>query len=509
MDVTGLDNLEWLSRFIDQTPGDREFGGKPRQVPGACWSRVEPFEPPNPKLALWSKEMGDKLNLERGHDSTLGGGSVVDGMQPYAQRYGGHQFGNWAHQLGDGRAITLGEVQLPDEVLELQLKGAGTTPYSRFADGKAVLRSSIREFLCSEAMFHLNVPTTRALSLVTTGEMVVRDVMYDGNPAPEIGAVVCRVAPSFIRFGSFQIHTADGHHDTLRQLLEHTVKNHFPQHSVADDNARISWLTHIAEKTAIMISHWMRVGFVHGVMNTDNMSIHGLTIDYGPYGWLENYDHNWTPNTTDSSRRRYRYDQQPQIGAWNVARLLESIAPLMDDVELLYQVLERYNQYYSELQNSMWLEKLGMENLQESDETLVDELTSLLQQVETDMTIFFRLLSNTKQPDITLLKEAFYDQEKIPMEEWNVWLNKWWKRVDGEPNRDKMNKVNPKYVLRNWMAQLAIDGAEEGDFSICEEIYQLLKNPYCEQPEYEEKWFKKRPEWARHRVGCSMLSCSS
>jgi uncharacterized protein YdiU (UPF0061 family) len=509
MGVTGLEKLEWLSRFIDQTPGDKQIGGKPRQVPGVCWSRVKPSIPPNPKLILWSKEMADKLKLERGHELVLGGGSVVDGMQPYAQRYGGHQFGNWAHQLGDGRAITLGEVQLPDEVLELQLKGAGTTPYSRFADGKAVLRSSVREFLCSEAMFHLNVPTTRALSLVKTGEMVTRDVMYDGNPAPEIGAVVCRVAPSFIRFGSFQIHTADGNYDALRQLLEHTIKNHFPQHSVADDNARVNWLTHVAEQTAIMISNWMRVGFVHGVMNTDNMSIHGLTIDYGPYGWLENYDHDWTPNTTDSSRRRYRYDQQPQIGAWNVARLLESIAPLMDDVELLYQVLERYNQYYSELQNSMWLEKLGMENLQESDETLVDELTSLLQQVETDMTIFFRLLSAVEKPDITLLKAAFYDQDNIPVKEWKVWLNKWWKRVDGMPNRDKMNEVNPKYVLRNWMAQLAIDGAESGDYSICEELYHLLKQPYAEQPEFDEKWFQKRPEWARHRVGCSMLSCSS
>lgn len=509
MGVTGLENLEWLSRFIDQTPGDSETGGKPRQVPGACWSRVEPFAPPNPKLALWSKEMGDKLNLDRGHDLALGGGSVVDGMQPYAQRYGGHQFGNWAHQLGDGRAITLGEVQLPDEILELQLKGAGTTPYSRFADGKAVLRSSIREFLCSEAMFHLNVPTTRALSLVTTGEMVVRDVMYDGNPAPEIGAVVCRVAPSFIRFGSFQIHTADGNYDALRQLLEHTVKNHFPQHSVADDNARISWLTHVAEQTAIMISHWMRVGFVHGVMNTDNMSIHGLTIDYGPYGWLEDYDTNWTPNTTDSSRRRYRYGHQPQIGAWNIARLAESIAPLMDDVELLYKVLEHYDTKYVESQNSMWASKLGIQNFSEKDESLIVELNSILQEVETDMTIFFRLLSSIESPNIHHLSDAFYNPENIPSEQWNIWLNKWWDRVDGEPNRDQMNNANPKYVLRNWMAQLAIDGANEGDFSICEELYQLLKNPYREQPEFEEKWFKKRPEWARHRVGCSMLSCSS
>ena len=509
MAVTEMEKLEWLSRFVDQTPGDREVGGKPRQVPGVCWSRVNPSAPPNPELVLWSNEMADKLNLARGHGSVLGGGSVVDGMQPYAQRYGGHQFGNWAHQLGDGRAITLGEVKLPSEVLELQLKGAGTTPYSRFADGKAVLRSSIREFLCSEAMFHLNVPTTRALSLVTTGEMVVRDVMYDGNPAPEIGAVVCRVAPSFIRFGSFQIHTADGNYDTLRQLLDHTVKNHFPQHSVADDNGRINWLTHVAQQTAIMISHWMRVGFVHGVMNTDNMSIHGLTIDYGPYGWLEDYNTNWTPNTTDASRGRYRYGQQPQIGAWNIARLAESIAPLMDDVELLYNVLENYDAKYVESQNSMWSNKLGIEDFSENDESLIVELNAILQEVETDMTIFFRLLSSITTPEITHLSDAFYNPENIPREQWNNWLNKWWGRVEGKPNRDKMDNDNPKYVLRNWMAQLAIDGAKEGDYSICEELYQLLKNPYSEQPEFEEKWFKKRPEWARHRVGCSMLSCSS
>jgi uncharacterized protein YdiU (UPF0061 family) len=389
------------------------------------------------------------------------------------------------------------------------LKGAGRTPYSRFADGKAVLRSSIREFLCSEAMHHLGVPTTRALSLVTTGEMVTRDMMYDGNPAPEIGAVVCRVAPSFIRFGSFQIHTADGNYETLRTLLDHTIKHHFPSHDITDDNGIVAWLKHVAETTAEMISHWMRVGFVHGVMNTDNMSIHGLTIDYGPYGWLEDYNPNWTPNTTDSSTRRYRYGHQAQIGAWNIARLAEAVAPLMDDVESLYSVLEHYENKYIEFQNSSWGNKLGIDDFQDSDEALVIELNELLQKVETDMTIFFRLLSHTESPTVEGFTQSFYDSENIPVDEWNKWLDKWWKRVSGNPNRNAMLNANPKYVLRNWMAQLAIDAAEKEDYSVCEMLHSLLKNPYDEQPEHEDAWFQKRPEWARHRVGCSMLSCSS
>jgi uncharacterized protein YdiU (UPF0061 family) len=253
----------------------------------------------------------------------------------------------------------------------------------------------------------------------------------------------------------------------------------------------------------------MRVGFVHGVMNTDNMSIHGLTIDYGPYGWLEDYNPGWTPNTTDSATRRYRYGQQPKIGAWNLARLCEAMVPLMEGPSQLHEALEAYSQSYGELQNQMWAGKLGLGSFIESDEELIVELNALLQEVETDMTIFFRLLCSIEQPNIESLSDAFYDPSNIPTKLWNSWLNKWWKRVNGLPNRSEMVVSNPKYVLRNWMAQLAIDAAESGDFSVCEELFNLLKNPYQEQPEFEEKWFQKRPEWARHRVGCSMLSCSS
>ena len=509
MGTDSFTELKWFNHFLQGTPGDQEIGGKPRQVPHACWSRVQPTQVPDPVLRLWSEEMATALNVKPDASDILGGNRIVNGMDPYAQRYGGHQFGNWANQLGDGRAITLGEVDTGKQRLELQLKGPGRTPYSRFADGKAVLRSSIREFLCSEAMHHLGIPTTRALSLVTTGEDVVRDVMYDGNPAPEQGAIVCRIAPSFLRFGSYQIHSMNGDINTLRTLVDFSVKQHFPNHTTASDEGLVNWLKHVGEETAHMISEWMRVGFVHGVMNTDNMSIHGLTIDYGPYGWIEDFNPNWTPNTTDARTGRYRFGQQAQIGAWNFARLLESISPLMEEPERLYQCLDSYYSAYEGANNSMWSRKLGFDEFLEGDELLVKELTANLQLVETDMTIFFRLLSTLEEPVIEHLAFAFYDPTTIPRDEWNQWLQKWWNRTNGQPNREAMLASNPKFVLRNWMAQLAIDAAEKGDYSIAESLYELLKKPYNEQMEHEEQWFQKRPEWARHRVGCSMLSCSS
>ena len=509
MEMGSLSSLNWISRFLNETPGDELIGGIPRQVHGACWSRVNPTPTSKPVLRLWSSEIASELGVAFGDDEILGGKTITNGMDPYAQRYGGHQFGNWAGQLGDGRAITLGEVDTGVKILELQLKGSGVTPYSRFSDGKAVLRSSIREFLCSEAMHNLGVPSTRALSLVTTGEDVVRDMMYDGRPSPEPGAIICRVAQSFIRFGSFQIHTMSGDHNTLRSLVNYTVKNHFSNHLTDTDDGLIEWLKEIADRTALMIAHWMRVGFVHGVMNTDNMSIHGLTIDYGPYGWLEDFNPDWTPNTTDSVSKRYRFGNQDQIAGWNFARLLESVGPLMDEPKKLYEALEFYYDTYQKYNNEMWGDKLGFEKFNTGDEEIVIELTSMLRAVETDMTIFFRLLSTIDEPSIDHLRYAFYDEENIPMDDWNVWLKKWWIRVKGVPDREKMNRANPKYVLRNWMVQLAIDAAEKDDYSVSLELYELLKRPYDEQSKFEDKWFKKRPEWARNRVGCSMLSCSS
>lgn len=503
--VRGLSDLHWQSRFITETPGDSVEGGRVRQVLLACWSRVRPSKVPEPKIVAWSDEMANALGLEKREETLLSGNEICTGMDPYSQCYGGHQFGTWAGQLGDGRAITLGEVETKEGVLELQLKGSGLTPYSRTADGKAVLRSSIREFLCSEAMYHLGVPTTRALSLCTTGEEIGRDMFYDGNPAEEPGAIVCRVAPSFLRFGSFQIHAMRGDRKSLESLVNHTLKTHFPHLKAKGDDLLIDWLREIAETTAHMVIDWLRVGFVHGVMNTDNMSIHGLTIDYGPYGWLEDYDHNWTPNTTDISTRRYRYGQQPMLAGWNLARLLESISPLMEEPDRLHELMHYYDNCIQQEYRNMWSSKLGLE---EYDEEMVNELITLLQRCETDMTIFFRKLALLTKPTITEIEDCFYDLDTVPTDDWEKWFKSYLSAVSAD-RAQGMNAVNPKYVLRNWMAQLSIDKAEKGDFSLVNELYELLKNPYDEQPDKEGEWFVKRPDWARHRAGCSMLSCSS
>ena len=289
--------MGWSAPLLQATPGDAVSGGNPRQVPGVCWSRCEATAMPKPALRLWNADLAKDLGgPSRTHDSGSEAGSWrACSPRPPVRR---PPIRNWAHQLGDGRALTLGHVDAAGGPIEVQLKGAGRTPYSRRGDGRAVLRSSLREYLCSEAMHHLGVPTSRALSLCT-GEDVRRDMFYDGRPAMEPGAIVARTAPSFVRFGSFQMLAADGDANALRALMQYTVTTHEPHHHVNDDAGIVAWLTDVAERSARMVCGWMRHGFVHGVMNTDNMSIHGLTIDYGPFGWLEAHDPSWTPNTTD------------------------------------------------------------------------------------------------------------------------------------------------------------------------------------------------------------------
>src|SRR5437764_3645638 len=320
-----LAGARFENTFVRELPGDPVLINMPRQVANACYTRVAPTPVAAPRLLAWSDALGEFLGLSRPSApavAALAGNRVLAGMEPYAARYGGHQFGHWAGQLGDGRAITLAELIAADgSRQELQLKGAGKTPYSRTADGRAVLRSSLREFLCSEAMHWLGVPTTRGLSLVGTGEAVIRDMFYDGNPEPEPGAIVCRVAPSFLRFGNFQILAANNEPDGLRRLADYVVRNYY--------SAEENWFHELCRRTGALMADWMRLGFVHGVMNTDNMSILGLTIDYGPYGWLEGYDPAWTPNTTDAQGRRYCYGNQPHIAHWNLARLAEALLPIV------------------------------------------------------------------------------------------------------------------------------------------------------------------------------------
>ncbi len=526
-----LTALRFDNRFTRELPADPTSENRRRQVHNSCYSRVQPVSVAAPQLVAYSREAAALLDLsEQDCRSELftqvfSGNVLLQGMDPHAACYGGHQFGNWAGQLGDGRAINLGEVvNARGEHWTLQLKGAGPTPYSRTADGLAVLRSSLREFLCSEAMFHLGVPTTRALSLILTGEAVERDMFYDGHPKEEPGAVVCRLAPSFIRFGNFEIFTARNDIAALQQLADYTIRTGFPHLGEPSPDVYLQWFKEVCRTTADLIVHWLRVGFVHGVMNTDNMSIHGLTIDYGPYGWLEDYDPTWTPNTTDSAGRRYCYGRQAQIAHWNLGQLANAIYPLINTAEPLEKAMRDYAHQFDERWEVMMAEKLGLKAFEPAlDRALVQELLRILPEVETDMTLFFRHLAQVPiaaeiaaDDRIAPLLSVFYRPEQLTpsyRQRLAAWLEQYSERVrnDTQPDeirRQRMHAVNPKYVLRNYLAQLAIDRVEQGDFSMVDELLEVLRHPYDEQPG-QEQYAEKRPEWARNRPGCSMLSCSS
>ena len=515
-------NIQLTNFFTDQLPADPNLENTRREVLEAVYSFVRPIKTSNPTLLHVSDEMQHTLDFSnediqsREFLEFVTGNSVLKNSKPFAMCYAGHQFGNWAGQLGDGRAINLGEIKN----WAVQLKGSGPTPYSRTADGLAVLRSSVREYLCSEAMHHLGVPSTRALSLSLTGDKVLRDVMYNGNPAHEKGAIVSRVAKSFLRFGNFEIFSSRNDIKNLKILTDYTIKSHFSHLGKPSKEVYLQFFQEVTSKTLEMIIHWQRVGFVHGVMNTDNMSILGLTIDYGPYGWLEGFDFGWTPNTTDKQHKRYRYGNQPTIGLWNLYQLANALYPLIEEAAPLEKILEGYKSNFEKKSQDMMRAKLGLTSDKETDINIIQSLENNLQATETDMTIFFRTLSSFKkeQPEkgVELIQDAFYTPDTIKgnvLNNWKQWFADYAKRLEdettsAEERQQQMNKINPKYVLRNYMAQLAIDKADKGDTSLLEEMYLLLKKPYSEQPKFEH-WFAKRPEWARHKVGCSMLSCSS
>jgi uncharacterized protein YdiU (UPF0061 family) len=498
-----MSELAFDNTFVRDLPADPVADNVPRQVNGASYTPVAPTPVAAPRLLAWSDDLAQRLGLGRPEPAmveVLAGNRVLPGMQPYAARYGGHQFGHWAGQLGDGRAITLGEVLARDGArLELQLKGAGRTPYSRTADGRAVLRSSLREFACSEAMHWLGVPTTRALSLVATGESVIRDMFYDGNPEPEPGAVICRVAPSFLRFGNFQIHAAKNEPELLKQLVDYTVKNFYPGLSYEE------FFHEICRRTANLMVDWMRLGFVHGVMNTDNMSILGLTIDYGPYGWLEGFDTQWTPNTTDAPTLRYTYGNQAGIAQWNLARLAEALESLIG-TEQLQSGLTLFADTFQQAWSRAIAAKLGLAAVPDE---LASGLFSALAAAETDFTLFFRQLA-VEAPSIDSLQDAFYAQRPAddPLVPWLRMYNEAIKGGDAAARIAKMKQANPKYVFRNYLAVQAIEAMERGDPSVLERLMRVLRQPYDDQPGNEDL-AARRPEWARDRAGCSALSCSS
>jgi uncharacterized protein YdiU (UPF0061 family) len=497
--VVSVAELSFTDRFVRALPGDPRDDNRTRQVMKACYSRVTPTTVKAPELIVLVPEVAALLDLDPTPTpelvDVLAGNRVLPGMAPYAACYGGHQFGNWAGQLGDGRAITLAEVEnKAGETWEIQLKGAGLTPYSRHADGRAVLRSSLRELVCSEAMFHLGVPTTRALSLVTTGEPVMRDLLYDGNPAAEPGAVVCRVAPTFLRFGSYEIHSSRDDHATLRTLVDFTLERYFPGRDVA------AMFEEVMQRTAWLAAEWMRVGFVHGVMNTDNMSILGLTIDYGPYGWLEPFDPDWTPNITDASGRRYRFGNQPAVAHWNIAQLARALAPVAGDLDPLRKAIDRFPKEFSAHYKHTMLRKIGLRGDDPSDEALLEQLAEWMMTEQPDYTLFFRRLV---EPTFDSVREAFYGEpDRSRVEAWLAQYRARDRDVAG------MLQINPIYVPRNYLVQEVIEATEKGDRSAVQKLLDVLRQPYDEKPELAH-FAGKRPDWARNKPGCSMLSCSS
>lgn len=517
------------NRLIHELPVEanaQAFDHQPRQVEGAIWSPIQATAVSSPRLLIYSSDLLKGMGLTDTQVSSepyvqaLAGNRLLEGMQSYATVYGGHQFGHWAGQLGDGRAIGLGEWVNEGQRFEMQLKGAGRTPYSRHADGRAVLRSSMREFLCSEAMYHLHVPTTRALSLVLTGDEVMRDMFYDGRAALEQGAIVCRVAPSFLRFGHFELPAYRQDTVLLDRLVRFTIDRDFPELEGSHEQKFAAWFKTVCERTAVLVNEWFRVGFVHGVMNTDNMSILGLTIDYGPYGWMEPLDFNWTPNTTDASNHRYAFGKQAGVARWNLHKLAQALILVAPDQEVLIDGLKAFDALYQVRLESTLAAKLGLNEFETADHELVNQLFDWMQKAEVDYTLLFRGLADVARADdakalIQRIQHVFYDQAKVTEHSDSIiaWLLRYQQRVQKQKSSDaerrlSMNQCNPLFILRNYLVQMAIEQAGRGDYTMMHRLQEVSRMPYEYQETYAD-WYSKRPDWARDKAGCSMLSCSS
>lgn len=518
--MENLSTKTFKNEFVTTFDGDKTGDLSPRQTPGVLYSKAIPAPVKNPELLAWSDELAATLHIKKPDENDiliLGGNLVTPSMYPYAACYAGHQFGNWAGQLGDGRAITLGEWEPAGELsYELQLKGAGPTPYSRRGDGRAVLRSSVREYLMSEGMFHLGVPTTRALALVSTGDQVMRDVFYDGRSAYEKGAIVMRAAPCFLRFGNFEMLAARQETAQLEKLTLWTIERYFPH--LKGENQLLDWFEEVVEKTAALMAEWIRVGFVHGVMNTDNMSILGLTIDYGPFSFLDQYDPEFTPNTTDLPGRRYAFGRQPSIGYWNLGCLASAVAPLFEDTGKLSSALEKYKTIYFAKYHAMMADKLGLDEFRADDQELVEAFEKTLTLLKADMTIFYQLLITL--PRETATEEAvqihfspsFYElPDKVSLQVLWKTINDYQLRIRHNKTSSKVSQEimklnNPRFILRNYLLHQAIQELEKGEQTLFLKLQEAMKTPYSNA---HDEFFKLRPEWANDQPGSSTLSCSS
>ncbi len=485
-------------------------------LPPSFYTRLQPTPLPSPYLVCGSDQAARLIGLDPAvfddpqFVEVFSGNAPLPGSLPLAAVYSGHQFGVWAGQLGDGRAILLGEASAtapadvvgapgdPSGVIELQLKGAGQTPYSRMGDGRAVLRSSIREFLCSEAMAGLGIPTTRALCVTGSDQRVMREL-------PETTAVVTRMAPCFVRFGSFE-HWFHNHREgELKTLADFVITRHYPW-LLDESNRYQALLREVTRRSAELVAQWQAVGFMHGVLNTDNMSILGQTLDYGPYGFMEAYDPAHICNHTDR-QGRYAYRMQPRIVEWNCFALGQALLPLIGEVDDAYHALAVFKTAYADKMAALWRAKLGLNSAQAEDGTLVEQLLDILAASHVDFPSFFRRLSRLSSAAGAAgdaeLRDLFIDRAAF-----DAWAIRYRQRLRAEHSIDAvrrvaMDKINPKYVLRNYLAQVAIDKAQDKDFSEVQRLLQILRHPFDEQPEHEA-YAALPPDWAAGiEVSCS------
>ncbi len=474
------------------------------RLPDTFHSRLHPTPMPEPYLVSFNANAAELIDLDvdeaKGADFAeyFIGNRLLPGSDPLAMLYAGHQFGHFVPQLGDGRAILLGEVKnRAGEHWDIQLKGAGATPFSRSGDGRAVLRSSIREYLCSEAMHGLGIPTSRALCIVGSDEEVWRETV-------ESAAVVTRMAPSHVRFGSFEVFFYRDQFEPIAQLADYVIDKHFPELAdVPDKYPR--FLNEVVIRTARLMAQWQAVGFSHGVMNTDNMSILGLTIDYGPFGFMDAYNPGYVCNHSDHGGR-YAFDRQPQIGLWNLTCLAQALTPIIS-VEEARAVLGNYGPTYAEHYVDLMSQKLGLTHPVKEDVALIEALLGLMHANQVDYTNLFRSLGHFKSASgeqNSVVRDQFIDRPAF-----DAWAETYRVRLLNEPGTNeerkaRMDRVNPKYILRNYLAQVAIAKAEkERDFSEVDRLLKLLGRPFDEQPEMAD-YAAPPPDWAQHiSVSCS------
>jgi uncharacterized protein YdiU (UPF0061 family) len=482
---------------LDTLPLNNSFAA----LPAAFHSRVRPTALEKPaQLIHFNRAAAELLGLDPAvaddplFTDIFTGKQALPGADPVAMRYAGHQFGHYVQQLGDGRAIILGETTNADGgKWEIQLKGCGQTPYSRDGDGRAVLRSTIREYLCSEAMHGLGIPTTRALCITGTGDEVYREQI-------ETAAVLTRLAPSHVRFGSFEVFFYNNLHEELQQLTDYVIQQHYPELS-EENNPYIALLQNVVDRTAKLLAQWQAAGFAHGVMNTDNMSVLGLTLDYGPFGFMEAWQPGFVCNHSDY-HGRYAFDQQPQVALFNLSCFAQTLLPMID-VEAARAALESYQPAYTHYYEQLMAEKLGFDRADKDTVLLLESLLAQMADSGTDYTNLFRALG-----DIATGAQDGYTQfsDRDRFDAWHAdYRTLLAKQVVMDADwQTGMKRTNPKYILRNYLAQVAIEKAgKEQDFTEVDRLFRLLQSPFDEHPDMEH-YAKPPPDWAKEiQVSCS------